>query len=166
MEEKIDGILARLSSNTDLAVRPPASRRMSRNAANSYRSPESTTYDIPFKLPKFQFSNVVFDDFQDSISKGCITFEQAEVSLQAFRTEAANFPFVVVDPTIPLDILRLKRPFLLLSILAFSAQWNVPLQSKLEMELKESLCKRVIMDGEKSLDLLQGLLVYLNWLVP
>ena len=118
---------------------------------------------MPFKLPSFQFSNVVFDGFQDAISKGYVTFEQAEISLQIFRAQASNFPFVVVDPTIALDILRRKRPFLLLSILAFAAQSNVELQAKLETELKESLARRLIMNGEKSLDLLQGLLVYLNW---
>ncbi|EXJ70962.1 uncharacterized protein A1O5_05955 [Cladophialophora psammophila CBS 110553] len=118
---------------------------------------------MPVNIPPFQFSNIVFDGFHDAISKGYVSFEQAEVSLQIFRGQACNFPFVVIDPTIGLDIFRRKRPFLLLSILTFAAQSNLALQQKLETELKESLSRRLIVEGEKSLDLLQGLLVYLNW---
>jgi hypothetical protein len=37
------------------------------------------------------------------------------------------------------------------------------LQQSLEQELRSTLCSKVLLDGEKSLDLLQGLLVYLAW---
>jgi hypothetical protein len=166
IEEKLDRILSRLSSDDKSVLgqtAPP--RRITPNSPPSSVPLNNANFEIPFKIPVVPFPNVVFDGVQDVISKGYVSYEQAEVSLQAFRSEAYNFPFVVVDPTIPIDILRRKRPFLLLSILMFAAQWSVPLQSKLEEELKESLGKRVIMNGEKSLDLLQGLLVYLNWQV-
>ncbi len=163
LEHKIEGILTRLSVG-DRASGQPVSPAM--RVSKIIHSPSANTnFEIPFKLPTFQFSDVVFDGFQDAISKGYVNFEQAELSLQAFQAQACNFPFVVVDPTIGLDILRRRRPFLLLSILTYAASWNLPLQKQLENELKGSLCKKVIMDGEKSLDLLQGLLVYLNWLV-
>lgn len=163
LENKIEGILTRLSSGDSLLQQP--SNPFIQVSKSPYPPSANTTFEIPLKLPNFQFSNVVFDGFQDSISKGYVSFEQAELSLQAFQAQASNFPFVVVDPTIGLDILRRKRPFLLLSILTYAASWNLSLQRQLETELKASLCKKVIMDGEKSLDLLQGLLVYLNWLV-
>ena len=164
LEGKIEGILARISNNnSDFVGLTADSRTMSPNSTNSYHRPGNTTFEIPFDLPPFQFSNVIFDGFQDVISKGYVTSEQAEVSLRIFRSEASNFPFVVIDPTVPLDVLRRKRPFVLLAILTFAAQWSVPLQSKLEAELKESLCRKSIMNGEKTLDLLQGLLVYINW---
>lgn len=64
-----------------------------------------------------------------------------------------------------LDSLRREKPFLLLSILSSAASSNEKLQSQLELELRESLSRRVIVHGEKSLDLLQGVLVYLTWCV-
>ncbi|KIW26095.1 uncharacterized protein PV07_09222 [Cladophialophora immunda] len=167
MEQRIEGILARLSSSEDAAGQPLHSRLITQTSANIHELPYSpltqTAYTMPVNLPPFQFSNIVFDGFQDAVSKGFVSFEQAEASLQMFQGEARNFPFVVIDPTVGLDLFRRKRPFLLLSILTFAAQWNLALQAKLEAELKESLSRRLIVEGEKSLDLLQGLLVYLNW---
>ena len=122
MEEKIDGILSRLSPGEELAQRPPASRLDTQAAPNRYTGQGNATFDIRYKLPTFQFSHVRLDGFQDAISKGYVSFEQAEVSVRFFQGQANNFPFVVVDPTMGLDILRRKRPFLLLSIVALAAQ--------------------------------------------
>lgn len=83
--------------------------------------------------------------------------------MRIFQSKASNFPFVLVPPKMTLDSLRREKPFLLLSILTFAAFSNEKLQLKLELELRQSLSKRIIVDSEKSLDLLQGVLVYLAW---
>lgn len=102
----------------------------------------------------------------DVLSKGIISFQTAEEYLRVFRSKNAYFPFVVVPHTTSLENLRQERPFLLLAIFAFSsAQVHSNITSILEAELCETLAKRVIMEGEKSMDLLQGLLVYLAWCV-
>ncbi|KIX97615.1 uncharacterized protein Z520_06393 [Fonsecaea multimorphosa CBS 102226] len=167
MEQRIQGILTRLASSEGSAGRPSHSRLITQTPANTHGLPfplfTQTAYTMPVNLPPFQFSNIVFDGFQDAVSKGYVSFEQAEASLQMFQGEARNFPFVLIDPTMGLDIFRRRRPFLLLSILTFAAQWNLALQAKLEAELRESLSRRLIVEREKSLDLLQGLLVYVNW---
>ncbi|KAJ9614190.1 hypothetical protein H2200_002326 [Cladophialophora chaetospira] len=161
LEQKIEGILTRLSSGGSAAEQPLTP--ITSVSSNPYTFSGDTIFEVPFKLPSVRLTNVVLDGLQDVISKGYVTFEQAELSLQAFQAQACNFPFVVVDPTIGLDILRRKRPFVLISILTFTASWNTALQKRLETELKESICKKIIMDGERSIDLLQGLLIYLNW---
>lgn len=163
MEEKIEGILARLSSGDNSNSVFTTSRMITPAPSSPDPLARDATFQIPFKIPSFQFSNIVFDGFQDVISKGYVTFEQVEMSVRAFQAQAFNFPFVLVEPSLGLDILRRKRSFLLISILTFAADQNPALQSKLETELKDTLAKRVIVSGEKSLDLLQGLLVYLNW---
>jgi hypothetical protein len=114
-------------------------------------------------IPSLRFSKAVVDGLQDVISKGYVSLEQASVLLQRYRLEAYNFPFVILHPTTGIDLLRRNRPFLLLSILTFAAQDHLDLQRKLEEELKATFATKAIMNGEKSLDLLQGLLVYLNW---
>lgn len=100
----------------------------------------------------------------DCISKGIVSFEEVEESLKYFKSKAQAFPFVLC-PEEGVDNLRRERPFLLLAILTFAQGKNTRLQQALEHELKEGLGRRLIMNGEKSLDLLQGLLVYLAWLV-
>lgn len=114
-------------------------------------------------LPVFLFPN--FDPFNDVISKGLIPFEHAERSLQLFKSKASQFPFVLAPPNTSLDTLRRDRPFLLLAILAFAESANEKLQLQLELELRETLSKKVIVHGEKSLDILQGVLLYLAWYV-
>lgn len=105
-----------------------------------------------------------FDKIQDVISKGVISFDHAEEALRRFQVQGSPFPFVVV-PGMSLDALRRHRPFLLLAILAMGTEENDTLQHKVERELKETLSRKLIVSAEKSLDLIQGILVYLAWYV-
>jgi hypothetical protein len=126
----------------------------------------------PFKTPKpTSFGNhhfpttsfMIFDDLQDVISRGIVTLEKAEKSLRYFRTTAANSPFVVIPPDMSLDYLRRQKPFLLLTILAMASIDNIRLQNFLDQEIRDTLGRRVFRSGERSLDLLQGILIYLTW---
>lgn len=170
MEEKINGIYSLLASNRPLiegatSPLPPSNLPLPEPSSSSRSSsqisiqpsihpPFSTTYQLP---------SVGFGQLQDVITKGLVTFEDAEDGLEFFRTQAHRFPFVIVSPQTTLDTLRREKPFLFLAILTFATQTRPKLQAELELELRESLSKRVIVNMEKSLDILQGLLVYLAW---
>jgi hypothetical protein len=176
MEQKLEGIFALLSNNSQIGKESNPTQ-----GAASIAEPMTPAFSDSFLsrlspplraepqnniFPHFagvSFPNWSSDDLQDVISKGVVDFEQAEESVRFFQTKAPNFPFVLVSPQTSLDLLRREHPFLLLSILAFGAQANLALQNKLELELRESLSKKVIVNGERSLDLLQGLLIYLTW---
>lgn len=185
MEQRLDGILALLSSNQQngkdapAAIAPTSPMRpsppvlslqkiqnsVSSETIMSRQSPNSETLRASHQSQVFSFPDLAFDELADVISKGIVEFAQAEESVRFFQTKAVNFPFVVVPPPMTLDSLRRERPFLLLSILSFSAQSNIKLQSVLELELREALSRKFVVNGEKSLDLLQGILVYLTWYV-
>jgi hypothetical protein len=172
MEEKINGIYSLLATNRPLMEGttpplPPSTLPLPEPSSSSHSSsqisiqpsihpPFSTTYQLP---------SLGFGQLQDVITKGLLTFEEAEDGLEFFRTQAHRFPFVVVSPREALDSLRREKPFLLLAILTFATQARPKLQAELELELRESLSKRVVVNMEKSLDILQGLLVYLAWCV-
>ena len=68
-----------------------------------------------------------------------------------------------MEPSKTLETLRWEKPFLLLSILVMASAKARGLQVLLEKELRELLASKVIVEGELSLDLLQGLCVYLAW---
>ena len=176
MEQKLDGIFALLSNNGQISkeagpTRPtvtmpePMTPAFSDSFISRLSPPLRTEPQkkISPLFADFAFPSWTSDDLQDVISKGLVNFDEAEESVRYFQTKAPNFPFVLVSPQTSLDLLRRERPFLLLSILAFGTQKNQSLQNKLEVELRESLSKRVIVNGEKSLDILQGLLIYLTW---
>jgi hypothetical protein len=174
MEQKLDGIFAMLSANI------PANHLIS--PEDHYPTPQTTSdpreamavpqlrnaeVDIlkPLTVTNSLSPWLMFDESQDVIGKGIVTYEKAESLLRIYGTHAPNFPFIVFSSNVPLDILRRERPFLLLSILTLASNSNLQLQDRLESELRETLGRKVIFNGEKSLDLLQGLLIYLAWLV-
>ena len=59
--------------------------------------------------------------------------------------------------------MAVHRPFLLLAAVTAASSKYPQLQMAFNEDLKDTLGQRLISDGEKSLDLLQGLLVHLNW---
>ncbi|KAE9374683.1 hypothetical protein N431DRAFT_543935 [Stipitochalara longipes BDJ] len=183
MEEKLDGLMALLASrqtgkeaspsessstpsHPPIAVSPPelelqAFTHPISSSVSSVSFSRSDDFRSQQSQPVFAFPN--FDQFNDVISRGIISTNQAEKSIRYFQSKASQFPFVLVPPKMGLEALRRERPFFLLSILSFAAHHNEKLQLRLELELRESLSKRVIVHCEKSLDLLQGVLVYLAW---
>lgn len=182
MEEKLEGLLAILASNQAVKDTPvsaplpplPISQDNTSTVLSethviglgtAYVTPSasSTQSDQSFPQQYPVFSYPVFDDFQDAISKGFITASQAEDSLRIFRSKASTFPFVVIPPKVSLDSLRRQRPFVFLAILCCATEYNSKLQLQLELELRENLSRRVLVSGEKSLDILQGVLVYITW---
>jgi hypothetical protein len=94
-----------------------------------------------------------------------ITLKDAERLLSSYQKKASFFPFVDVaaDATVPQ--LSRKSPFLLLAILNSAAIDDPHLYHQMEYEFKRVLSGKIIVEGKKSLDFLQGLLVYIAWLV-
>ena len=100
----------------------------------------------------------------DAIGNSYLDLEHAEVLLQHFKAKISpHFPFVLVPQNDTADSLRHRKPFLLLAILAAASFENMPLQRKLGRKVKEVISDRMIMNGEVSFELLQGLLVHLAW---
>lgn len=83
--------------------------------------------------------------------------------LDRFRGMVSYFPFVRLSDTWTAASMAEDRPFLLLAVVAAASSKYCHLQYALIRRFKESLSQRVIIAGEKDLDLLQGLLVHLAW---
>ena len=100
---------------------------------------------------------------QDVIDKEVLSEKEATQLLQVYLTTSQGFPFIYIDQLKSLDTLRDEQPFLLLAILTASSQRSQALQVLLEKEFRETLASKVIIEGELSLDVLQGLMLYLAW---
>lgn len=173
MEQRLNGIFALLASRSNqsaskelsLPVAPPefSFPVSGRQEAFTLPRPQSALHgNTPAWMSPF-LSEQRFDGVQDVISKGLISFDKAEYFLHNFNANTCNFPFVVIPPQLSLETLRREKPFLLLCILTMSASAYVPLQKLLENEVRECLARKVIINCEKSLDLLQGLMIYVSW---
>jgi hypothetical protein len=104
------------------------------------------------------------DGDKDIIDRGMLSLETAENYLESFKSILTpHFPFVVISPQVSAVHLRHEKPFLFLAIMASTSYDNMPLQRSLGAEVKIAVASRVILNGEVSFDLLQGLLVFLAW---
>ncbi|OKP11261.1 hypothetical protein PENSUB_3283 [Penicillium subrubescens] len=74
------------------------------------------------------------------------------------------FPFIPIPSHMSVEELRRERPFLYLNISMITSP-NPARQQELSNTIKKYLADRIIMRGERSLDLLQGLLVHLTWFI-
>lgn len=101
----------------------------------------------------------------DVFDQGLITIAQAELLLQRFRHMSRFFPYVVVPPAATISDLRRRTPFLLLSILATASSQNRPLQVSFDQLFRKQLSDRFVVEGTNSLEMVQGLLIYLAWFV-
>ncbi|OKL59448.1 hypothetical protein UA08_05121 [Talaromyces atroroseus] len=92
-----------------------------------------------------------------------VTMSQVDRMMQIFHTQKEYFPFVIIAENTTAETLRQKWPFLLLSVLVVASAADPVLQKLLDEQFRKVLATRVVMQGEKSLDYVQGLLVYLAW---
>lgn len=97
------------------------------------------------------------------VEQRILTLPEAEVLLNVYRKMARSFPFVYVEPTATVPSLARTSPFLLLAILTSASIADLPLYHQMNHEYKRILSAKVIVEGKKSLDYLQGLLVYIAW---
>ncbi|KAJ5722959.1 hypothetical protein N7488_000994 [Penicillium malachiteum] len=86
-----------------------------------------------------------------------------EESLQTFRTQRLQFlPLIYIPATTTARDLKQQSPFLWRCIAAVESK-NTAHQTALCVKIRELAGKRLLVDCDKSLDLLQGVLVYLAW---
>lgn len=95
---------------------------------------------------------------------GLLDIESANQLLLKYRAQMMpQFPFVIVPPEEDLQSLRQRFPFLLLCILTASLEHDPSLQAALEAHIRQEVANRLIVQTERSMDLLQGLLVHVAW---
>lgn len=92
-----------------------------------------------------------------------IDLAQAEGLLAAFRHKAPLFPFVTISESDTVASLSRSSPFLLLAILTVASGMDTPLNHQMDHEFRRVLSSKVVADGQKSLDFLLGLLIYIAW---
>lgn len=80
-----------------------------------------------------------------------------------YREEMAPyFPFVFIPDVSPAKFYA-EKPFLFKAMVMVSSYRNRPFQNQLGSQITEEAGKRLLVDGERSLDLLQGLLIHIAW---
>jgi hypothetical protein len=105
---------------------------------------------------------------EDVIDRGILSIEDAEQLVAYYIHELASFfPLVVLPPTTTAASLRLSKPVLFLSVLAAtSISIDAGLAAVLNREMVRLYSERFFIEGEKSLELVQALLLMIIFYFP
>jgi hypothetical protein len=76
---------------------------------------------------------------------------------------AVQIPFMVIPREMTAEELRTKRPLVYMGIMMAASYKDTATQGDLGKRILQYIAEHVIMKGEKSMDLLQGLLIYIFW---
>lgn len=86
--------------------------------------------------------------------------------LQLYRDEMMPlFPFVWIDSNETPEKLFLERPMLYMAMMVVTCQEDLEIQQELAQRWRDELGRRLWTHGEKNLQLLQGVMVYLAWYI-
>ncbi|KAJ5570610.1 uncharacterized protein N7459_010040 [Penicillium hispanicum] len=90
---------------------------------------------------------------------------EGKLFLELFKTKMVPlFPFIVIPPNTTAEQLRREKPFLYLNISIVACQQALR-QREISKRVKKYVAEQIVLKGNHSLDLLQGLLVHLAWLM-
>lgn len=87
---------------------------------------------------------------------------EAEVYLVKFRQWLEFFPFMHLDSDLTAEALQRESPFLWLCIMNVTSM-SMPQQAMMRDRLRQEIAQRTILSNERSLELLQGLIILISW---
>lgn len=121
---------------------------------------QTTVIPQCFPAPTQQYG---LDSTLYSPSEGRLNKSPDEL-LDIFRRDMAHqAPFISVPVQMSAQALSRERPFLYRAIMTVASYHDSVHQLQMGQELVRYIMEHLIVLGEKSLDLLQGLLIYINW---
>ncbi|KIX04423.1 uncharacterized protein Z518_05291 [Rhinocladiella mackenziei CBS 650.93] len=153
-ERRIEQLERHVERVMSILKKPTPDVNLSVSTASQTTQPPQPSLNLPASYPP-----------ADVISENLITFGEAEVLLNEYRNELAeNFPYIILPESTSLSSLRQASPMLLLAILVTASWKNQGQQEVLNDAYLRLMSSKLIIEGRKDLDLLQGLMVYLTWI--
>ena len=129
----------------------------SSRSSPSIRKPIDVTHGL--QVSHFDQPSLITSSFEPSPLR-------AEECLSTFRNQMLTFfPFVYLPPTMTAKQVRESSPFLWFNIMAVTAR-TTNQRSAMSDSIKRFLAQKLVLDNEKNLDLLLGILVFICWYVP
>jgi branched-subunit amino acid transport protein AzlD len=124
---------------------------------------EDVDADIITNLPDHEtFAKVTATKSTETVQRS-LSIMEAKKLLKVYQSMSKLFPFVVVPETETVQSMSRHSPFLLMAILSAACNQDMQLHNGLDHEFRRIMGSEIIAAGKKSLDFLQGLLVYTCW---
>ncbi|KAK1752245.1 hypothetical protein QBC47DRAFT_68766 [Echria macrotheca] len=156
LEEKIDGIMSLLNASQHLQqqVTPPST-------GSSPHTHPAAGHQEPVVQNGSYAAEKAYFDIGPSLR---VTAEEANRCLDLYRSEySPHFPFVPVPAGLTAGELHERQPFLLQIIIQIITPQSASVQRAVAYWVRQYIAQHVIVEQEKRLELLQGLLLFLAW---
>jgi hypothetical protein len=123
--------------------------------------------NVPQLWPS-RFANKPYDGSDDVIDTGLISMATARLLFETYRRDLfPNYPLVLIPPSVTADEVRQRKPALFLAIIAAAAgKDDSELSAMLDNKVLHCYAERHVMNSEKSLELVQALLISAAWYHP
>lgn len=92
-----------------------------------------------------------------------VDYHYVQKCLTVFRQFTKNFPFVMVDPDADAASMAAERPITTVALCAVASGSHPDIQVRLVRSFRLALSRMVVLQGERSIDLSIGLLIFLAW---
>ncbi|KAJ6185192.1 hypothetical protein N7519_006493 [Penicillium mononematosum] len=140
----------------------PSAEQIPSHASTHWRRPVGG--DPAPSLPKHEAAN----EFADMIDRGIIDYKTANAAFDRYIHQMApELPFVVFPSGTTMGEVRRNKPYLFLAIIAAAvAVFNSDAQPILVNEFYRLIAEHVVVKGQKSLELVQAILVCSIWYLP
>ncbi|KAK8060074.1 hypothetical protein PG996_010004 [Apiospora saccharicola] len=152
-----------LRSEVPRSIRIPYSNsvstcnRLSTPSANSHISSDESSYPLHDTTQSGSCDSSPPSDGDE------LHLSDADEILKTFRNHCLHrFPFLYLDPALGAQEMQRERPFLWMNIQAICTKSFLQCE-QLGQQIREYLARKLFVELEKDLDLLQGLLTYLSW---
>jgi hypothetical protein len=175
LEKKIelltDALLARNDHNTPATTASGSTREIADRRAENESSHVGESLNQP-QLPDLSILSpnaLRHSSRLDLIDRGVIQLNTANILLDHWKQKMAIFlPITNLSATLTAQDMRNSKPMVFLAVLVVaSASIKPALLPALLLELNLQIAERVLITGEKSIDLVQALLVYTtHFVVP
>ena len=151
-------------ANAPHAHAPPTSGE-NVNLHPSFLRPEKPALDTPDMR---HGNNIVFYNYVDAVDRGKLDMNFATQLFECYVNQMApRHPAVVIPPGMTAMEMRRTKPVLFLAILSVSSGLQEKdLQEDLTKELRKIFAEHIFASGEKSLEIVQALLVCVLWYRP
>ncbi|CEJ55051.1 hypothetical protein PMG11_01329 [Penicillium brasilianum] len=108
------------------------------------------------------------NEFADVIDRGVVDVDTAQAAFERYVTKMVpEMPMVAFPPGTTMGFVRRERPALFLAILAVAiGPFKNDIQLKLLDDVYRICAERVVVKGEKSLELVQAFIVLAIWYMP
>jgi hypothetical protein len=132
------------------------------NSGMSLDSEESSILNSPHEI-QTNASNPAATDSMSSFGMADTSSYESEKCLDDFRVfKLQYFPFFHIPIDMTAVKLQKERPFLWLCIMSISTK-STARQKALGYKIRQTVARIMLLESEKSIDLLLGLLTFLGW---